>query len=59
MASTTDNLSTENQALRGERQLAPRGVTPLDEIGEPNIHRDYHGRAKEYLELLRYAISSA
>ena len=54
MARNIDNLSTDNQAMRGERQLAPRGITPFDEIGDPNIHRNYLGRTKEYLELLRY-----
>ncbi|KAF7968871.1 hypothetical protein HWV62_29140 [Athelia sp. TMB] len=53
MARNIDNLSTDNQAMRGERQLAPRGITPFDEIGDPNIQRNYLGRTKEYLELLR------
>lgn len=55
MGTSIDNLSTQNQAMVADRQPAPRGITPLIEIGSPNIHRNYLGREDEYLELLRYA----
>lgn len=49
-----DSISTQNEALVQDRQMGCRGSTPLREIGNPDIHRDYvNGRAEEYIELLR------
>jgi hypothetical protein len=57
-----DTISTQNEALVQDRQLSPRGNTPMREVGIPNIHRDYCGsgskdRSEEYTELLRYLSS--
>jgi hypothetical protein len=57
-----DTLSTQNEALVQDRQLSPRGTTPLRDVGIPNIHRNYCGsgsedRSEEYVELLRYVPS--
>lgn len=54
-----DTIPTQDEALIQDRQLSPRGMTPLREVGNPNIHRNYCGsgsadRSEEYLELLRY-----